>query len=908
MATMTEIPDPSNKRLTSHEYHAEAQLLSGHLTHPYEIVIEPQAGLNFRGVRAGRLFQQVNQYSAEAMISFQSGFTGVSCGQSQQHGWMALSTSVLEGLNAFEVITAERVVAQVSTEHPDNKGRNPEYVPKVTFLGTRFENLRVGGYPVQFELDLGICGEKPEGDRPYLEDRRFLDRVQHQLESIARANDLPRHLGEEYDSKIAHIHDLSKRANRREKADPNEHPSLHCSLVKSIGPIPIPGARTIGNLILIPDFGIVSLADVEVGIQPDDDGSSANPPGRSPQELGHTNFFTLTMLKMRMGSIAEGTVEAASASLGGRTVTTGTGDLADRPSRASSNLPEEKPEGADGTSVTRYPKIDLTVEDRPQRQVLLTIDLALLPDPRTETSGVTVTAPEGWTELRIQTEITAPDLRFEPGQDSRTIVVHKNAPSEPYRVKAWMSGDLKEQDAIEVRATFYYEGRNCGSARRAFPISQVLQATPLRKAVTLDVEAATTVRALEGQLKAGKIADKLLSMELPKQSVIPESRREVPPIGYTAGSMEAPLGAKPPKLTVEIQSCFKEPGRQFWHLRVPDSVRDECTLPPDLTAEVDLKKDEPKYVADLFKVLDAIESGQHMTFFQGLGDRLYEITPACFQEVYWLLFDKYGSFPIQILSNDPYVPWELMRPTRPENDKRGPDPEILARRHPVGRWFLNKEGSMLIRLRAGKVATIAPDYSQSPPHKGLRPLLSAQAESKKICDKLGSNAVRITGRKDNVLELFVDAKKEDIGLVHYAGHGASNFENAEYAQLFLEDTDLRPLDIRRKETQLGRNRHSLVFFNACGAGAPGLNLGVIGGFAEALIEDRFGGFIAPLWSVYDVNASAVILDFLEHVLLQDGAQRQTFAAALQRIRNESGEESPTFLSYAYYGDVMAAFV
>ena len=900
MATMTEVPD-FFKRPPLHRYLADAQLLSGHLKHPVELKIEEQAPVSLRGVQSSRVFRQVQQYSANGMIVFQSGYTCVSGAYSQQHGWRTVSTSVLDSLDVFEVITAGRIVAQVSTEHPGAAGRDPEYVPRVTFLGTRFEGLRVGGYPVNVKLDLGICGDKPEGDQPYLKDLRFLNRVRQQVERIARADNLPIDLRQEYDSRIASFERLWH-DNWHGKEDSEERRSLRCSLVESIEPIPIPGVWTIGNLIVVADFGVVSLAEVEVGIQRD---SGADTKSGARQELDD-NFFALTMLKMRMGCIATGAAAVAHTAVGGTTVTAGPGELSERPSPRSSNFSERMPEPAEGISVTRYPKIDVSAENCATREVFLTIDLALLPDPRTESGGVTVTAPKGWTELQIQTEITAPDLRFEPGRTSGTIVVRNNAPSEPYRVKAWVTGYLKEQEMIEVHATFYYEGRNCGSACRAFPISQVIGANPLPTALT---DGPTAVRARERELQGSKVVDNVLSMELPKQSVVPDSRREVPPIRYTTGSMEAPLGAQPPKLTIEIHTFgLKEPGRQFWHLRVPDDVRNECTLPPNLTADIDLKTDEPKYVADLFEVLDDVESGQHMTLFQGLGDRLYAMTPACFQQVYWLLFDKYGNFPIQILSDDPYVPWELMRPTRPESDQRGPDPEILARRHPLGRWFLSKEGSMLMHLRAGKVATIAPDYSKSPPHKGLKPLLSAQAESQKICSKLGPNAVPITGRKQNVIDLFEDAKKEDIGLVHYAGHGASNIGKAEHAQLFLEDTDLRALDICRKETQLGRNRHSLVFFNACGAGAPGLNLGVIGGFAEALIEDKFGGFIAPLWSVVDVDASSVILEFLDNVLLADEAQRQTFAHALQKIRYESGEESPTFLSYTYYGDVMAAFV
>jgi hypothetical protein len=85
-----------------------------------------------------------------------------------------------------------------------------------------------------------------------------------------------------------------------------------------------------------------------------------------------------------------------------------------------------------------------------------------------------------------------------------------------------------------------------------------------------------------------------------------------------------------------------------------------------------------------------------------------------------------------------------------------------------------------------------------------------------------------------------------------------------------------------------------------------LNLGVIGGFAEALMQDEFGGLVAPLWSVYDTDASAVMLQFLDSVMTGP-QERQTFGSALQEIRRDFGEQSPTFLSYVYYGDVMAQF-
>src|SRR6202521_5948307 len=159
-----------------HVYHAEARVLSGNLKHPINQPIEHHGRVVLEKTRRdGHIRQSVKETTLEGLISFKAGHSRASGTMIEKKdlwgkdhsGWVTLSTSVIEGLNVFEVITADRVVAQVSTEHAMEKG----HVPKVTFLGTRFENLRVAGYPVQIELDFTICGNKPEGDRPYLQDR-----------------------------------------------------------------------------------------------------------------------------------------------------------------------------------------------------------------------------------------------------------------------------------------------------------------------------------------------------------------------------------------------------------------------------------------------------------------------------------------------------------------------------------------------------------------------------------------------------------------------------------------------------------------------------------------------------------------------------------------------------------------
>ena len=295
-------------REPSHVYHAEAYVLSGQLEHPIKQTIEPYGRVELETRRESLVTQRVGETNVEGLISFKSGHTRVVGTQVRQKtdifgndhaGWVTLSTSVIEGFNVVDMLTADRVVAQVSTEHPMKHG----HVPKVTFLGTRFENLRIGGYPVEVELDLGICGNKPEGDRPYLEDIDFLDRVERQLDSIADAKGLPETLEKECGAEIAYIDDLKQRAKQGAHVGGNGYSKLQlqCSLVKSIGPIPIPGVRTFGNLIFIPNFGTVALAELEVGIKPSQSGFSEKSRDGSSPEPGDSNYFTLNMMKMQLG-------------------------------------------------------------------------------------------------------------------------------------------------------------------------------------------------------------------------------------------------------------------------------------------------------------------------------------------------------------------------------------------------------------------------------------------------------------------------------------------------------------------------------------------------------------------------------------------------------------------------------
>jgi len=296
MAIMT--PTPASPA-SSHDYHAEANVLSGQLQRPIDQTIEPQAAITLDGPTDGHLSRHAENVSIEGLISFTRGETRVSGARSlKNNGWVTLSTAVLEGLNVFEVITADRLVSQVSTDHAYVNGHEPH----VTFLGTQFINLRVAGFSAELTLNLGICGNVPAGGKSYFQDTTFLREVEKQINAIATAKGLPTELKEQYDKKLAYIQKLIAASN---SGDKGIHEPFTCSLVQSIGKIP--GVHSFTNILVIPDFGTVTLGEIEVGEKEYEKNARPNV------------YFTLTGAKMKLGCVGDGLVLAGTTTANGQT-------------------------------------------------------------------------------------------------------------------------------------------------------------------------------------------------------------------------------------------------------------------------------------------------------------------------------------------------------------------------------------------------------------------------------------------------------------------------------------------------------------------------------------------------------------------------------------------------------------
>jgi hypothetical protein len=316
-----------------HQFHAEADALFGDLRAPIVQKIEPQIPVELYDERGGHLTRMIENVNIEGLIYIKRARTRVSGSKAIKHdGWVTLSASVLEGLNIFDVITADRVVAQVSTDHPlervEEKGERidrPSHVPRVTFLGTKFEGLKICGIPVEVTLNFQVCGDKPSGDQPYLSDDKFLSETQNRIQKIVKSGFLFGQAKKQYDDRLAQIDRLARidrLAQIDTLVDQKIGSEITCSLVDSIDISEvrkqIPGVRTVGHVIVIPDFGAVSLGEIEVGVEEPKAYSRSGRPvcGNGSPRL--SNYFELNMFNMELGCIGNASLQAGKARTNGQ--------------------------------------------------------------------------------------------------------------------------------------------------------------------------------------------------------------------------------------------------------------------------------------------------------------------------------------------------------------------------------------------------------------------------------------------------------------------------------------------------------------------------------------------------------------------------------------------------------------
>jgi hypothetical protein len=254
-----------------HYYHADGSTLGGILTRPRHAFIPSQAQVSL-SPSGGGSHDKKGAFAFDDIVSCSETETLATGGiNPEANSWCTSVTATVSDLNIRHTFTADRVVAQISVEHPP-----VGYTPKVTFVGSQFENPQIAGVPIKVVINkriLALATKYP--DMPWPQNEEFLEAIRDQRRKVLERGPIP--------DWATHL--LTDGADPTVKFDQRGY--FLCSLVDSIeGDIP---GETCGHLVKVPDIGTFIFGALAV-----DHGS-----------------FRLVMVRAELGSGAGGSMSAA---------------------------------------------------------------------------------------------------------------------------------------------------------------------------------------------------------------------------------------------------------------------------------------------------------------------------------------------------------------------------------------------------------------------------------------------------------------------------------------------------------------------------------------------------------------------------------------------------------------------
>lgn len=149
------------------------------------------------------------------------------------------------------------------------------------------------------------------------------------------------------------------------------------------------------------------------------------------------------------------------------------------------------------------------------------------------------------------------------------------------------------------------------------------------------------------------------------------------------------------------------------------------------------------------------------------GQLLDELVPIDVQQDLWELRDQLRA--IHVLSEEPFIPWEVVHLKPPPQPGGTPppaprEPHFLAQKGLV-RWLHNRgKAPREIHIREGRAFYVIPDY----PHRDFK-LPAAQAEIPFLEQRL--HATPLAAESNAIVELL--EKPGAVDLFHFSGHGGA---------------------------------------------------------------------------------------------------------------------------------------
>jgi hypothetical protein len=353
----------------------------------------------------------------------------------------------------------------------------------------------------------------------------------------------------------------------------------------------------------------------------------------------------------------------------------------------------------------------------------------------------------------------------------------------------------------------------------------------------------------------------------------------------------APLAVMQPDLTLRIFE-HQAYGRHTitWELLAQDP---SLGLHFKSFGPIELRMDALAFFQQFFEEIEGLpihsteEQAIAMHKLERKGADLFQtLLPGDLQVLLWSLRERIES--VQILSDEPWIPWELLRLQGRENG-RVIEGLFFCEAFIITRWFpgIGRQP----KLSLNRMATVIPSDS------GLAcaPVEQAYLRS------LATDQRHVTEVPATYLDVMDALSRGEYDCWHFTGHGQFVAADPNRSAILLERGQrLRAEGICGRVSNCGLTR-PLIFLNACQTGREALSLTGIGGWARRFVEAGAAGFIGSLWSVDDQAACQFAQTFYNHLLAGEsiGQAVRTARAAIQSLKD------PTWLAYTVFADPLA---
>jgi hypothetical protein len=253
---------------------------------------------------------------------------------------------------------------------------------------------------------------------------------------------------------------------------------------------------------------------------------------------------------------------------------------------------------------------------------------------------------------------------------------------------------------------------------------------------------------------------------------------------------------------------------------------------------------------------------------------------------------------IQIVSWEPYIPWELVRLHDPDTGEI--DDRFLAEYGMVRTLADEMPLRELPMVRWGYLGATFP--------MGTYPQVGAELDyfTGTSCESLNGRGIKpeaISATRDAFYDVLA---KDEFDVLHISCHAESAHQSIERASLIISDetppgaSQARPVEVDtitvQAEARL-KGRHPLVFLNGCETGRVGAVLTSWGGWPNVFLRAGAAAFVGSAWAVRDKPAAKFSTVFYNALL--DGRTLAEAATEARSAAKQMGDAS--WLAFKVYG-------